>query len=139
MRAEQRPPTVGIVAACGYLVTVFTPYVALSSAEAAGLEVYYSFGIAGPHVLALLSLVAVVLFAAGRQDRTDPAFASGLTLVIGIVLTLLVLGWAIAVPEDVVGSLGTGDWLEYHRWVLVVCAFGVAVSSAWYARALSLI
>ncbi len=139
MRVEQRPPTVGIAAAIGYLLVVFLPYVLLSSSEVAGLEVYYSFGIAGPQLLSLLALVAVVLFAAGRQNRTDPVIICGITLVVGIVLTLLVLGWAIAVPEDVVGSLGTADWLEYHRWLAVVFAALIAASATWYVRALSLI
>lgn len=138
MRAEQRPPTAGIVACLAYLLLAFGPY-ALPETEVSGLGVYYSYGIAGPQFLSLIALVGVVLFAAGRQVRTDPVFVAGLTIVLGAVLSLLVLAWAATVPEDVVTSLGTADWLEYHRWSLVACSVAVAASAGWYARALELL
>lgn len=136
MRAEQRPPTAGIVAAVCYLALVALPFLALSGPEAAGIRIYYDYGIAGPHFLSLLAFVGIVLFAAGRQGRTEPDYAAGIAIVLGIVLALLVLGWAIAVPEEVVASLGESDWLEYHRWLVLLSAIGVAASGAWYARSL---
>ncbi|GAB3016892.1 DUF7548 family protein [Natronobiforma cellulositropha] len=139
MRAEQRPPTAGIVACLCYLLVVFVPYLALTETERAGLETYYSaFGVAGPQFLALLVVVATVLFAAGRELRTEPDYAAGLTLVIGMVLTLLVLVWAVSVPEDVVASIGEVSWLEYHRWVVLATAVLLTACSVWYARALAL-
>lgn len=140
MRAQQRPPTAGIVSCLCYLLAVFAPYVLLEGPELDGLAVYYNqFGIAGPQFLAALALVGIVLFAAGREARTQPDYAAGLTLVLGVVLTLFAFGWALAVPEDVVLSIGEATWLEYHRWVVVAAGAAIAASSAWYARTLGLV
>lgn len=140
MRAQQRPPTAGIVACLCYLLAVVAPYLLLEGPAAAGLNTYYGdYGIAGPQFLAALPLVGIVLFAAGRQARTRPDYAAGLTLVLGAVLTLFVLAWALAVPADVVSSIGEATWLEYHRWLLVACAGAVVAASAWYARVLGLV
>lgn len=140
MRVEQRPPTAGIVACVLYLLAVFAPYVALSEAELSGFGVYYNdYGIAGPQFLSLLAIVAIVLFAAGRELRTQPDYVAGLTLVLGFVLTLFVLLWAVSVPEDVVASIGEAIWLEYHRWGVLVLSAAVVGSSVWYARTLSLV
>lgn len=140
MRAQQRPPTAGIAACVCYLLAVFAPYVLLDSSELAGFDLYYNgYGIAGPQFLAALALVGIVLFAAGREARTEPDYAAGLTLVLGFVLTLFVLGWALAVPEDIVLSIGEATWLEYHRWLVAACAGAIVASSAWYARALGLV
>ena len=139
MHAEQRPPTAGIVAAVAYLVVVFAPYLLLPDAEAAGLPVYYDYGVAGPQYLSLLAVVAVVLFAAGREARTEPDFAAGILLVLGFVLALLVTLWAVLVPADVVLGLGEATWLEYHRWLAVVTAVGVFLAAGWYARVLGLL
>ena len=139
MRAEQRPPTAGIVACVLYLLAVFVPYLLLTEAERAGFDAYYTqFGVAGPQFLALLVVVAIVLFAAGREVRTEPDYVAGLTLVLGFVLTLLVLVWTLAVTEDFVASIGEAAWLEYHRWVVLLTSLAIVACSAWYARVLSL-
>lgn len=140
MRAQQRPPTAGIVACLCYLLAVLAPYLLLEGPVTAGLETYYNgYGIAGPQFLAALALVGIVLFAAGREARTQPDYAAGLTLVLGFVLTLFALAWAVAVPTEVVLSLGEADWLEYHRWLVAASAAAIVAASAWYARALDLV
>lgn len=139
MRADQRPPTVGILAALSYVVLVVLPYLTLSEREVGGVAFYYSHGIAGPQFLSILALVAIVLFAAGRQRRTEPDYVAGLTLVLGAVLAILVLGWAVSVPESVVAGLGTAAWLDHHRWLLSTAALAMVASAVWYARALSLV
>ncbi len=138
MRPEQRPPTVGIVAALSYVLLAFAPYVLLPETETPGLAIYYDYGIAGPPFLTLLVVVAVVLFAAGRERRTEPDFVAGLVIVLSAVLSLLVFVWALAVPESVVTGLGEALWLEYHRWLLVLTSLATLACSVWYARVLSL-
>ncbi|WP_255169669.1 DUF7548 family protein [Natrononativus amylolyticus] len=139
MRPEQRPPTAGIVASISYLVVVFVPYVLLSETEAAALPTYYDFGLAGPQFLAVLPLVGLVLFAAGRQQRTEPDYVAGLTLVLGMVLTALIAIWAISVPENVVLSIGEASWLEYHRWLVLLAGLAMVACSLWYAKSLELL
>lgn len=139
MRGHRAPPTVGIGAAVGFVVLVFAPYVALSETETGGLSVYYDYGVAGPQFLAVLAAVAVVLFAAGREGRTDRSFVAGITVVLGLVLVSLIAAWALAVPGDVVASLGSAAWLEYHRWLVLASAVLIAASAGWYVRALSLV
>lgn len=140
MRADQRPPTLGILAALTYVVLAVLPYLfSAPETDVSAVGFYYSQGIAGPQFLSILALVAVVLFAAGRQGRTAPDYVAGLTLVLAAVLAMLVFAWAVTVPESVVVGLGTAEWLEYHRWLLSAAALTMVASAVWYARALSLL
>lgn len=139
MRPEQRPPTAGIVASLSYLFAIFGPYLILSEEETAALPAYYDFGVAGPQFLAILPLVGLVLFAAGRQQRTEPDYIAGLTLVLGMVLTAFVAIWAVSVPQNVILSIGEASWLEYHRWLVVLAALAMVACSLWYAKSLELV
>jgi hypothetical protein len=95
-----------------------------------------------------MALVAVIVFAAGREDRTDPDTAAGAAVGLGTVVFLVAALWAVTVPADVplqlttdrpvVGPLTTATIVEYHRWVLAVVAVLPAVAAAWYAKALRL-
>lgn len=140
MRPEQRPPTVAIAAALLYLLVVFVPYVASGDAEPGVLEAYYdAFGVVGPQFLSLLVVVAIVLFAAGRELRTEPDYVAGLTLVIGVVLVVFVALWSIAVTDDVATGLSDAAWVEYHRWLVLACSLAIPLSAVWYARTLELL
>lgn len=137
MYSRQHPPTLGIVAAAGYVAVALAPYLLLDP-EPGILEFYYSFGLAGPPLLSLFAVVAVVMFAAGRQGRTEPDLIAGLTLVLGLVLAVITFHWAISVPETVVAEVTDATWFEYQRWIVAGIAVLVPLASAWYARALEL-
>lgn len=139
MRPVQRPPTVGVVAALTYLLAILAPYLLLSDADVRTVALYYDAGVAGPQFLSLLAVVAAVLFAAGRQGRSDPDFVAGLALVLGVVLAALVLLWAVSVPESVILSIGEEEWFAYHRWLVALAAVALAGAAAWYVRALGLV
>ena len=136
---ERVPPTVGLLGALGVAVVAAAPYVALPSADASGLGVYYGYGLVGPWGVTLLAAVAAVAFAAGRQDRTPPETAAGATVGLGVVIAVLALQWAFAVDESVVFQLTTAEWIEYHRWAFVAAALLVPVSAGWYAKTLRLV
>ncbi|WP_435363691.1 DUF7548 family protein [Haloarchaeobius sp. DYHT-AS-18] len=138
MNRLRTPPTVGIVAALAFVVAVFVPYVALSETAISGLGTYYGVGIVSPTYLSLFALVAVIVFAAGREGRTEPDLAAGVTLVFGLVMAFLTLSWALD-AGSVVSSLGTEAWMEYHPWAVLLCSVAVAACSAWYARVLGLL
>lgn len=136
---ERVPPTVGLLGALAVAVVAAAPYVALPSADAAGLGVYYGYGLVGPWGVTLLGVVTAVAFAAGRQGRTPPETAAGATVGLGVVMAVLALQWALVVDESVVFQLTTAEWIEYHRWALVAAAVLVPVSAGWYAKTLRLV
>jgi len=133
------PPTVGIVACALLLGIVAVPYLLLSGAGAGGIAAYYDHGAVGPWVVALLAIITIVAFAAGRQERSDPVTMAGATLVFGVFITGTALAWALSVPSAFVQQLGTETWLGYHRWALVAASAVVPVTSAWYAKALGVL
>lgn len=139
MSSVRTPPTAGIVAGVATVVVVFVPFVALTSNEIAGLQTYYGHGVVGPWPVAMLGLLSVVAFAAGRQERSDPVTMAGATLVFGVAAAGIALYWAVAVPEDLVQQIGAAAWLAYHRWLLAAAAVGVGVSALWYVRELDLV
>ncbi|MFP8891364.1 hypothetical protein ACLI4U_16590 [Natrialbaceae archaeon A-CW2] len=138
MRPVARPPTLGIIAALAYGIIAIAPYVFLE-VDSTVIDVYYDASLAGPQFLSLLAVVALVLFAAGRQGRTEPDTIAGLTLVIGVVLTVLTLTWALAVPTEIVLEAGDVTWFEYHRWGAVAAAATIPAAAAWYTRVLGLL
>ncbi|MFP8955758.1 hypothetical protein ACLI4Y_03445 [Natrialbaceae archaeon A-CW3] len=138
MRPHQRPPTLGIVAAVAYVIAAFVPYFVLE-APAGVLEFYYAAGLAGPQVLSLFAFVAIVIFAAGRQQRSEPELVAGLTLILGLVLAVVTLHWAVSVPTNVILEAGDVTWFEYHRWVTLLLAAVIPVASLWYARELDVL
>jgi hypothetical protein len=131
-RPETPAPTVGIVAALAVLTAIIAPYFLIAATE---VGVYYSAPTAVPvHlIVGLFAMVSVVVFAAGRNGRTDPQTAAGAAVVLGGFVALLVLWWAIAVG-DLVGSLTEIAAFGYHRWLLLATALGLAATSGWFAR-----
>jgi hypothetical protein len=129
---ETSAPTVGVLAALTVLAVVTVPYVLIPARD---VGVYYSAPTFVPiHlVVGLFAMVAVVVFAAGRNGRTDPPTAAGATVVLGGFMALLVLWWAVAVG-DVVGSFDVTASFDYHRWLLLVATAAVAASGWWFAR-----
>lgn len=136
MDGSRVAPVVGIAGCLGVLVTLVAPSL---STPVGAVGTYYAAGAINPLVGGLFAAVSVIVFAAGRAGRTDPATAAGVTLVFGIVVALVSLAWALTVPEDIVFQLSTTSALAYHRWVLVLCSLVVPVSAGWYARLLGLL
>lgn len=129
---ETTAPSVGVVAALAVLAVVVVPYLFIDATE---VSVYYSAPTAVPvHlVVGLFATVAVVVFAGGRNGRTDPPTAAGAAVVLGGFMTLLVLWWAVAVG-NLVGGLTENATFDYHRWLLLVAVLALAGSAGWYAR-----
>ncbi|MDZ7746247.1 MAG: hypothetical protein U5K28_06970 [Halobacteriales archaeon] len=142
MVSLRTPPTVGIGAALVVLGLLAAPYLLITEASAAGT--YYGAGAVTPLIAGLFALVSIIVFAAGREDRTDPAIAAGVGLVFGTFATLIALVWAISVPGSLVSSLGTvrgpsTTFLELHRYLVVVATAAIAASGGWFAHKLGLL
>jgi hypothetical protein len=135
----ETPATVGVVSAAAYAVGMIVPYVA-GGVPGGAVQTYYTeFGVVGPPYIAVLALVALIVLAAGRQGRTAPDIAAGVALVVGFMVVLLTAMWAFGGVADVVGSLSTAAWLEYHRWVLLAAGVGIFAGALWFADAIGVI
>ena len=124
-------PLVGIVASFGFLVALGAPYVLTDSA--AGVSAYYASGAINPLLAGLFALITIIVFAAGREGRTDPELAAGVALALGVFITIIALAWALTVRVDAV-AIETS-----HRWIVTAVAGVVPVSAAWFGRALGVL
>lgn len=130
-------PTVGIVGCLLYLLALAAPYAIVETASAVGT--YYDAGALSPLIPGALTLVTIIVLAAGREGRSDPSVAAGASLVAGLFVVGLSLAWALTIPDEVVLTLTESTLIEYHRWALVVAATPIPVGSAWFAKALNLL
>lgn len=136
-RSRQVAPLAGIVACLLVLGVLAIPYVL---ADSATVGLYYSSGLLNPLVVGLLAVVSIVVFAAGRQERTDPALAAGVTLTFGLFMVLLTVTWALTIPEALLREFEiVAAALADHRWALVGVTLPVPATAAWYARSLGLV
>jgi hypothetical protein len=133
MDPVERPPTAGIVACLLVLATLAWPYL---SEPVAAVSAYYATAAITPLAAGLLALVAVIVFAAGRQGRSDPELVAGAGLVFGLFIAGIGLSFAFSARIDVIG--GSSALLSYQRWVLAGAALLVPLTSVWYARVLRL-
>lgn len=129
-------PTVGIIACASVVLILAFPYVLLSPGSA---STYYTTGAFNPLFAGLFALVCVIIFAAGRSQRSDPAVAAGVCLVFGLFIAGFSVLWAVTVPDHLVFSHPTSSAFEYHRYALILAALAVPVSAVWYTHALKLI
>lgn len=137
MEARKLAPTVGIVGCLLVLVVLALPYLLVGPPSA--ITTYYNAGAITPLAAGLLALVAVIVFAAGREERTDPALAAGATLVFGLFVLVIAVAWAVTVPRSVVTQLSTNTLITYHRGALVLVALLPVASAGWHARSLGLL
>jgi hypothetical protein len=134
MDRVELPPTVGIAACLAVLLVLAWPF-ALETAPSVGR--YYSTGTVPAYAAGLLALVAVIVFAAGREGRSDPSVAAGAGLVFGLFIGLISVVWAFTARVDVLG--GGSALLSAQRWVLAAVSLAVPLAGLWYARTLRLI
>jgi hypothetical protein len=127
------PPTAGIVACLAVLLTLAWPF-AVETATSVGL--YYATGAVTPYAAGLLALVGVIVFAAGREGRSDPSLAAGAGLVFGLFIAAISVLWAFTARVDVLG--GASALLSSQRWVLAAVSLAVPLAGIWYARVLRL-
>ncbi len=133
MDPDERPPTAGILACLLVLAALAWPYL---QEPVAAVSAYYGTAAITPLAAGLLALVAVIIFAAGRQKRSDPELVAGAGLVFGLFIAIICLSFAFSARIDVIG--GSSPLLSYQRWVLAAASSLVPVASVWYARTLRL-
>ena len=134
MESTRLAPTAGIVASLLVLVVLAAPYVLVDAGRA--VATYYASGDVNPLVVGLFALVAAMVFAAGREERSSPDLVAGAALVLGGFMVVISILWAVTVPASLVQQLSTATVLQYHRGALVLTSAFVPLSAGWYARAL---
>lgn len=141
MDAARAASTAAIVACLAVLALLFAPYLLFDQASA--VTAYYNAGLGTPFATLLLAVVGVIVFAAGREERSDPALVAGAGLVFGLFVFATAGAWAVTVPGSVAVQLGdvgrATTFVEYHRYLVTLAAAGVFFAGAWYARALRLL
>jgi len=128
MEQARTAPLAGVAGCLAVLAALAYPYLAVDGSVGA----YYGSGVVNPLVAGLLAAVALIVFAAGREERTEPDFAAGVALAAGLFVTLIVLAWAATVRIDVL------EITPLHRWATVVFSLTVPGAGAWYARSLGI-
>ena len=132
MDAERIAAGVGIVAGAAVAVLVAVAFALL---DPTAVQPYFAAGPAGPSLVALFALVAVVVLAAGVRRRSDPALMAGVAVVLGAFAAGFAWWWALSVSPSLVGSLTTIASFAYHRWAVAVAATVLLVAAGAYARA----
>ena len=130
-------PTVAIAGCLAYLLVLAVPYLIVEPTSAVGA--YYGSGALTPAVPAVFALVGVIVFAAGREGRTDPGLAAGAGLVIGLFIVGLSSLWAATLPVSLVLGLTESTLIEHHRWVVVAAGVPIPLGAVWFATGLDLL
>lgn len=136
MDSARFAPAVGSLASLGVALILAVPYLILDPSSVAG---YYGNGVANPLIAGLFALVSVIVFAAGRAERSDPVLMASVGLVFGLFILVSSVLWAVTVPIDLIQGLPVPQEFEYHRYVLVLTALVVVLGGVWYAKALNLL
>lgn len=129
MEQVRLAPLVGIAGCLAVLGLLAYPYVAGDGSVGA----YYGSGLVNPLMAGLLALVAVIIFAAGREGRTDPGFAAGVGLVFGVFIVAILLAWAGTARLD---TIAISQW---HRWIATGVGVLVPAGGLWFARTLDVL
>jgi hypothetical protein len=128
MEATRLAPLVGIAGCLGVLGALAYPFLVVDAPAS-----YYGAGAINPLAAGFLALLATVVLAAGREGRTDPAFAAGVGIVLGLAVLAILALWAVTLRLDVV----TID--PSHRWIATAIAGLVPLGAGWFARSLGLL
>lgn len=134
MDGPKLAPTVGLLTCILTLVVLACPYLLAPPSE---VTTYYASGALSPLIAGLFALVAIIVFAAGREERADPALSAGAALVLGLFVFGISVAWAVTARVDVLTS--PGPLLPTQRWVLAAVTVGVPTSAGWYARTLRVV
>lgn len=130
MTAQRRSAELGMVAAVAVVLLVLVPY---AVADPRAVWVYYA-GLLGPPLAGLFAAVAAIAFLAAARERTDPASAAGVVVVLAVLTLGLIAPWAVGVSPALVGGMTTVAAFEDHRWALVVGALALLGAGGWFAR-----
>ncbi|QLH78015.1 hypothetical protein HZS55_12210 [Halosimplex rubrum] len=139
MKQTRLAPLVGVVGCLLVLVSLGLPYVLVRTAVGSAVGTYYGEGALNPLVGGIFALVAAIVLAAGRDERTDPPLAAGVGIALGFFIVVVLAVWAATVPVEVVVGMDAPTVMSSHRWATIAAAALVPVASLWWSRTLGLL
>lgn len=139
MDGERTAASVGILAFLLTAGAVAAPYVLLAPDLVGTVQDYYANGAVTPFAPGLLGLIGAIVFASGRERRSDPDLVAGITLAIGVFSFVVALQWALAFRPDLVASTEALEFMSTHRWSVPAGALLETVTALWYAASRRLI
>lgn len=139
MDEEWTAATLGIVAFVLTGGAVVAPYLLLPADQLDGVAAYYGVGAVSPLLVGVLGLLGAIVFAAGREDRSDPDLVAGITLVIGVFSLVVGLQWALSFYPVTGASTATLEFMSDHRWTVPAGGALEALAAYWYAGARGLV
>jgi hypothetical protein len=138
MKSVRTAPLVAIAGCLLVAVALILPYT-FETAAGTTVGLYYSSGAVNPLVAGLFALIAVIITAAGREERTDPLLAAGVGLVLGVFVLVIAALWALTVPQDVWVGIAESELGKQHRWGVVAAAVVTPLAELWWARSLGVL
>ncbi|ELZ22270.1 hypothetical protein C475_17198 [Halosimplex carlsbadense 2-9-1] len=139
MKQTRLAPLVGVVGCLLVLVSLGLPYVLVRTAVGSAVGTYYGAGALNPLVGGVFALVAAIILAAGRDERTDPPLAAGVGIALGFFVVVALAVWAVTLPVGVVGGMDAPAVLSSHRWATTAVAALIPGASIWWSRTLGLL
>jgi hypothetical protein len=139
MDSERTAASVGVVACVLTALAVGAPYVLLPAEEAGNVAAYYGVGPVSPLAPGLLGVLGAIIFAAGREGRSDPDLVAGVTVVVGGFSMVAALAWALSFRPDLVASTAALEFMTGHRWTVLAGTLLETVAAVWYAGARRLV
>jgi len=139
MDGERTAATAGVVACLLTAGAVAAPYVLLPASALQYVARYYGAGPVNPLALGLLGLLGAIIFASGRERRSDPDLVAGIMLSVGLFSVVVAGLWALGFDPVAVGATDAIDFMRTHRWSVLAGTGLELVAALWYAAARDLV
>lgn len=139
MDEERTAAGLGALACLLTAAAVAAPYVLLEPDQLSTVDAYYAVGVVTPLAPGLLGLIGAIVFASGRERRSDPDLVAGITLAIGMFSFVVALQWALAFQPSLLPSTQALAFMTTHRWTVPAAALLETVAALWYAGSRQLI
>lgn len=133
MDRERAAATAGVAACVLTAAAVAAPYLVLPAGQVDDVAAYYGAGMVSPLAPGLLGLVGAIVFAAGREGRSDPDLVAGVALAVGVFSLIVGLEWALSFRPGVFGGGVAIEFLDGHRWSVPAGGLLETVAAVWYA------
>lgn len=139
MDGERTAATVGTAACLLTAGAVATPYLLLSGNAVQYVGWYYAAGPVNPLAVGLLGLLGAIIFAAGRERRSDPDLVAGIMLSVGLFSAGVAALWATGFDPGGIDSTAALEFMDVHRWSVLAGGVAELVAALWYAVARGLV
>lgn len=139
MDRERTAATAGVAACLLTAGSVAAPYLLVSENASVQVGTYYGAGPVNPLAVGLVAVIGAIIFAAGREGRSDPDLVAGIMLPVGAFSTVVAAVWVGAFDPALITDQSTLGFFSTHRWTVLAGGALEAAAAAWYAAARGLV